>query len=250
MLMLLKIKELLAQFSPIFLIGRQRNTKSESMNRSHKRRQRLSNTGPYEFCLRLLPLSLCLLLFSCGKTDSYERPSSDSSPKGGNPQAWMLDSVHYDTLAPNPTPLANSYNSIEELVETALRGFEERDTTLLTSLLITRKEYLDIIYPELGTHWPAARDMREGVQMFFWENQRNTSISGLLKKLRDLKEKRLELVTLEFADGVEEYPSYKLHTGTRLQIRTETGDTITFTTVGSIVEKDSTYKLLSYRDRD
>ena len=184
---------------------------------------------------------------SCRTNDSSEQSASefDSLTKTMD---WMLDSAHFDMLTSNPIPLTDGYESVEELLRTALRGFEEQDTALLQRLLVTKSEYLEIIYPELGKHWPSARDMREEVQSFFWQNQYNSSMAGLLRRLKNFKERRLALIAFEFSDGVETYPSYKLHTGTRLQIRTETGDTISFTAIGSIVEKDNRYKLLSYRD--
>lgn len=196
-------------------------------------------------------LPFLLFLSSCGP----EKPASegnDSTQASGTPPAvsYVVTPAYYDTLSKNPAPLANGLSSVNALLTAVLEGVRRNDTTSLKNLLITRDEYLAIIYPELGKHWAGARDMRREIKEALWINHAGNAMKGLRRALRDLGGRELKLEKVEFADGTKEYASYTVYEGTIVTVKDREGREHKIGAIGSIVEKDGVFKLLSYRDSD
>ena len=55
---------------------------------------------------------------------------------------------------------------------------------------------------------------------------------------------------VRYADGGKPYDSYRIFEGTSVRARLDVGGEVDLHMLGSIVEMDGRYKLLSYRDRD
>ncbi len=193
-------------------------------------------------------LSLALLLVSC--TEQKQKEGAEAKQSADTQLSTLYDPAHYDTLAPNSTPLNGGTASAKALVAAALKGLQNNDTALLMSLLISQDEYLNIIYPEQGMHWAGARDKRPEVREFLWENHAGSSIKGLRRALRDLGGRTLTIEDINFSDGTKQYVSYRIHEGTVLTLVDESGHTHTTKAVGSIVEKDGAFKLMAWRDLD
>jgi hypothetical protein len=152
--------------------------------------------------------------------------------------------------ANRPARLAIGWESPESIVGRALEAFASHDTTRLEELLITREEFEQIIYPELGEHYPAARDKRPEARAFIWENQSASSRKALRKAMAELSGRRLSLVSLTLPRGGTRYSSYTIFEEPQVSVQLDDGTTAEMTALGSIVEIDGSYKLLSYRDRD
>ena len=140
--------------------------------------------------------------------------------------------------------------SIDDLVMRALSAFASRDTSRLQSLLITQNEFEHIVYPELGLHYPSARDARNETRVFLWEQQHLSARKGLYKALRDVGGKRMEQLDVRFADSAKRFLTYRLHEGTEVVVRMPDGSPATLFALGSIIERQGRFKLLSYRDID
>lgn len=190
-------------------------------------------------------------LSSCGSEEPGSKdnnpPPADAAPVAGS---YILTPAHYDTLARNPIPLMGGRPSADSLVAAALDGLGRNDTALLKELLVTRDEYMKVLYPELGKHWPGARDSRPEIAEALWTNHAGNAMKGLRRALRDLGGRKLTLKRVEFADGAKEYVSYTTHEGTIVTAAEAGGKEQTIGAIGSIVEKDGVFKLMSYRDRE
>ena len=201
-------------------------------------------------------LSMLVFLASCGEnngtSDGQAAAHTESSQKqnGGSAADYMLDSAHYAGLSYNPLTLSGGTSSTESLVHLALKGLQNNDTALLQSLVITEKEYMDIVFPEQGMHWAGARDSRPEVREFLWENQFGSSVKGLRRSLRDLGGRKLTLRNIDFTGGEKEYVSYTVHEGTEITVSDEEGKEHRLKAIGSIIEKDGTFKLMAWRDLD
>lgn len=188
-------------------------------------------------CVRLLALIvLSLVAAACG---GNHEPSDDSAARVGRA-----------TLLASGPRLHGGARSAYELVRAALVSFEARDTAALMNLLVSREEFLGVIYPELGMHYPVANDTRAETQAFLWENQTLGSIKGMMKALRELGGERMELKRITFEEGVKRFRTYTIHEGTRVSVQLVNGEEADMLALGSIVEMGGVYKLLTYRDRD
>lgn len=146
--------------------------------------------------------------------------------------------------------LKDGASSPRELVERVLESLAARDTASLASLLVDRDEYMRVVYPELGAHFAAARDTRAETMEFLWENQSLNALKGMRKALRELGGVQMQLVTIEFKEGERRFPSYRLFEGTEVVVNQNDGRTATLYALGTMIEKDGRYKLMSFRDLD
>jgi hypothetical protein len=146
--------------------------------------------------------------------------------------------------------LINGAASPDALIREALDALAASDTARLQRLLVTRDEFQNHIYPELGIHYPAANDMRPETRRFIWENQFMGSTKGLERALRDLGGKHMELLGVSYNEGGMKYASYSIYEGTRAHVRMDDGREALLHVFGSVVEMDGVYKLLTYRERD
>lgn len=201
-------------------------------------------------------LSMLVLLASCGDNSDTSGNRADTQTESSGTQNdqpaqdYMLDSAHYAALTYNPLTLNGGASSTESLVHLALKGLQKNDTALLQSLAITKDEYMDIVFPEQGMHWAGARDSRPEVREFLWENHFGSSVKGLRRTLRDLGGRKLTLRNIEFTGGEKKYISYTIHEATLLTVEDEQGKEHQIKAVGSIIEKDGTFKLMAWRDLD
>ncbi|MFW6200113.1 MAG: hypothetical protein ACOC8K_06045, partial [Gemmatimonadota bacterium] len=97
--------------------------------------------------------------------------------------------------------LANSHDSASALAESVLRAIARDDPEALRSAMVTREEYRELFWPEL----PESDDMTfEAAWQMNEANSRN-SRNGVMA---DFGGTEFELVSIEFAGGSEEYPSF------------------------------------------
>lgn len=159
------------------------------------------------------------------------------------------------TPVPNPTAmkqfgerLSGGYPSPEALVDAALRALHQRDTTALIRLAITQQEFNGSIYPEMGRHYPAARDTSQQAREFVWEHQYLSSTKAMLKGMRATGGMPLQLVSIRH-DERKDFGSYQLLENPVVRVRAE-GVEKELTMFGAIVAMRGTYKLLCYREPD
>jgi hypothetical protein len=146
--------------------------------------------------------------------------------------------------------LRNGFGSANALVKEALDAFAALDTARLERLMIDRAEFDRHLYPELGSRYPAARDTNELARGFVWENHWLSARKGMKKALRELGGKRISLLSVRFTGEIERFPTCTIHPGTEVKVKLDDGNEADLLALGSIVEMDGVYKLLSYRDRD
>lgn len=196
-----------------------------------------------------LLISVCTssILISCGgeaDTDGTDAKASDRSDT-----TYIRDSAFYASMDSNTVPLSGGASSPDELIGEVLTGLQRLDTASLQRLMITQGEFDTIIYPEQGMHYAGSRDMRPEVKRFIWQNLEGSRDKGLRRILRDLGERKLTAVSIEF-DDTKVFPSYVAHEGTKVTVTDEHGKKHELHSIGSLIEKDGIFKLMSYRDRD
>jgi len=194
----------------------------------------------------LLLITLCWFsLTGCGDEDG--KPASGEPT--GSPLSHLRDSSSYATLEPNRASLQYGYGSAEELIDALLAATARLDTTTLADLAISAEEWKEILYPEMGLHYPGARDSRPEIRDMIGELHFGASLKGLRRLLRDYGGRRLQRRSLEFTGDTLRFPSYTIYEGPDLRVSGPDGEG-RVTSVGSIVEKNGVWKLLSFRETD
>jgi uncharacterized membrane protein len=201
----------------------------------------------------LILCAAALLLASCGR---QEHSAAGSSISGSSPtvssaaEASVAKPVSMADVPAGVGTLSGGEHSPEALVSAALRAFTAQDTAALSRLMVTKDEWADQLYPEFPLYYPAARDTREETKRFLWENHFYSSVNALMRDLKKVGGRKMELVSLSYRDETQTFKTYTIHQGTLPRVRMEDGSVVNLSVLGSIVEKQGVYKLLSYRDKD
>ncbi len=190
----------------------------------------------------VVPGLIMIGLLGCAREESGE-------VNEGASLAHMRDSGDFAALPVNPLPLERGYRSAEELVDSLLDALEQLDSARLVDLAVSPDEWRKIIYPELGLHYPDARDDRAEIMEMLGELHFGSSLKGLHRMLRDFGGESIERTHLELGPPLK-FPSFTMHEKTKLTLSTPDAEDLPVTFLGSIVEKDGVFKLLSYRESD
>jgi hypothetical protein len=186
------------------------------------------------------------LLFTAGCDDNRNESPADRTKAD---TSFVRDSTWYASLLMNPARLQYGYSSPVELIDSLLQAVAVRDTATLADLAVSSTEWKEILFPEMGLHYPGARDSRPEIRDMIGELHFGSSQKGLRRLLRDYGGVRLRRLSMDMIGDTLHFPSYTIYDGTDLVVNGPDGEgRVTF--VGSIVEKDGVWKLLSYRETD
>jgi hypothetical protein len=132
--------------------------------------------------------------------------------------------------------------SVDELMTKLLAALEAKDLPAMENLRVTRQEHTDLLWPEFD-----AKNHNVDPD-FAWDMLNRRSHVGAGRAIGDYGGQALTLIGVEFTRDLERYPSFVLHRGTILHARTQTGEMLNLVFLGSVVELDGQFKLLSYKD--
>jgi hypothetical protein len=179
----------------------------------------------------VLVLVLVLVLDRPPAPRAVEPP--EASPRAGSAREGARALVH-------------ARSSLDEVALAALAALERKDAAALQDLRITKREYVELLFPE----FPMARDPRNTVTPeFAWFLLDSKSRSGLNEALQDHGGQRLELLEVIVSEGIEEYDSFRLHKKVKLRVGSpEKDEEAVIRLFGSVVELDGQFKILSYPD--
>jgi hypothetical protein len=138
------------------------------------------------------------------------------------------------------SPMSHARTSPEALARAALDALEAEDEEALKSLMITREEYLDLL-------WPSLPD-REYVPFdFVWSITGPRSRKARRQALQELGGLPLELVKVDLGDDVEVYDDFTLHQEARMTVRrTDTGAERVIPLMDVLVEMEGGWKFLNF----
>ena len=138
----------------------------------------------------------------------------------------------------------NSFNSPSEIGQAVVEALNQGDLSGLHQLRVSRKEYLSWIWPAFS----ASRPPHNYPEDFAWSNLNTKSSRAVRRLVKRYGENSLTFVKLGFEQKTEEYKDFQLLRGTVLTITNNSGQQKTLKILGSVVEKDGRYKLLSYKE--
>lgn len=136
--------------------------------------------------------------------------------------------------------MEGAYPSAEALVEAALDAVARKDTATLKSLLVTRDEHHDLLWESL----PESETLTFEYARLL--NEHNTG-KAMRRALERYGGEKFNLEKIEYTDGTETYPGFKLHLGTRLTVvRESDGAEGELALLDVLVERPEGWKLLNY----
>lgn len=132
----------------------------------------------------------------------------------------------------------------EELGQAVVEALNAKSEADLHRLRVDKEQYEKELWPE----FPGSRPEHNFTPNFAWGNMNKKCLKGVARWARIHGEKNYEFVRIQFTQPIQEYKSFKLRRGTRLTVRTPEGEELVLEILGSVVEKDNYYRLLSYDD--
>lgn len=138
--------------------------------------------------------------------------------------------------------MENAYPSAEALVEAALEAVADEDREAMQSLLVTRDEHFDLLWPSL----PESEHMT--FEYARWLNEHNTG-KAIQRALDRFGGKEFRLQRIQYTKETETYPEFTLHRGATLVVeRVSDGAEGELTLVDVLVERPEGWKLLDYEE--
>lgn len=137
---------------------------------------------------------------------------------------------------------SNSYDSREELVQTALDALERQDEAALWALIVTPEEHEQLLWEDL----PESKTYSfEYVRQWSERNSRK----GLRNTLARFGGIGFELIDIEFTEPTEEYPEFTVYLGAKLHVRRkDNGATGILPLLDVLVERKGQWKLMNFAD--
>jgi len=138
--------------------------------------------------------------------------------------------------------MEGAYPSAEALIEAALDAVAREDTAKMKSLLVTRDEHHDLLWPSL----PESGDL--SFEYARWLNEHNTG-KAMRRALERFGGQKFRLERIEYTRGTETYPGFTLHMGATLTVvREADGAEGELTLVDVLVERPEGWKLFDYEE--
>ena len=146
------------------------------------------------------------------------------------------------TLDSVPAALRHGAGSRDELVQRFIRAVETRDTTELPRLVIQRDEFITFYYP----HTRYTERPYELAPALLWFQMENPSSRGLNRLLERLGGRSLDFEGLSCPDEPRMEERNRIWDGCTVRVRGQDGTVAPHQLFGSILERDGTWKFLSY----
>lgn len=144
----------------------------------------------------------------------------------------------------NPTIKRGYGETPEDLGQAVVAALNAQSEEDLHSLRVDEEQYAKELWPE----FPSSRPELNFTPEFAWGNMNKKCLQGVAKWIRLYGGKNYEFVRIQFTKPTQPYDTFKLRRGTILTIRTSDGEERDLRILGSVVEKEKYYRLLSYDD--
>ncbi len=146
------------------------------------------------------------------------------------------------TLDSVPTALRHGASSRDELIQRFIRAVETRDTTELPRLVLQRDEFITFYYP----HTRYAERPYELAPALLWFQMENPSSRGLNRLLERMGGRSLGFEGLRCPDEPRIEDRNQIWEGCSVSVLGQDGTVAPHQLFGAILERDGTWKFLSY----
>jgi hypothetical protein len=138
----------------------------------------------------------------------------------------------------------NAKESAAALAAAILDALRREDARALRELRVSGGEFTQIIWPEIPQSRPPT-NLRPMGAWFFLERY---SIAGINEGLLEWGGRDLRLRRISFDIGGVHYPSFHLHHGVRIHVKTPEGDSAVVRFACSFAEHNGKWKVYTYKD--
>ncbi|MGH7551339.1 MAG: hypothetical protein ACREMD_05970 [Gemmatimonadota bacterium] len=140
--------------------------------------------------------------------------------------------------------LTGSAPSLDDLLLTFEVALVEHDTTRLLDLMITEREYREILYPA----FPAAHPPINARFETLWVTHYPDARRGLMRLLRDYGGRDVPILDLRFERPDQDFVNFVLHETSRVDAEVDGVREDDLRLFGSVVRVGDQWKILSYPD--
>jgi hypothetical protein len=197
--------------------------------------------------LLALTLLLTSLNIACVKQDSNAAPNREAANRLTRRTPPMLSTQRATepsvpaSVNAGARPLSNAQPSAVALARRFLQLLASGDVQTMRSLRLTKQEFCQYVFREL----PSSKIPNVTCD-FVWDQATLKSISGMSEMLPRHKGKQYELISVGFAKGTDQYPTYRVHKEAHLVVKDESGAETEVRLFGSMLEMDGQFKLFSF----
>lgn len=139
--------------------------------------------------------------------------------------------------------LSNGSSSREALTQRFMSAVQHNDSTELRRMVLAPREFADLVYPESPYTHPPYRQSPAIV----WYQIQNGSVTGLTRLLRRLGGQALSYVDSKCDKKPDRQGRNAIWTNCTVRV-SAAGETSRHRLFGSIIERDGTFKIVSYRN--
>lgn len=145
--------------------------------------------------------------------------------------------------------LEHAEGSIDALVARFVEALGSGRRDALRRIRLTEREYRDIVLSGHVEPGAPLRDYPDRVSTYAWQqlDTKSTYYEGAL--LDQFGKQNYQLKAVEYADGTQDYATYRAHKQLRLTLLDEDGEEVLIQT-GSIAEVEGQFKFVSFIVRD
>jgi len=136
--------------------------------------------------------------------------------------------------------------SLDELLRTVEGGLAESDTARLFELMVSEREYREIVFPELPASRPPIHASFESI----WVTHYPDAHRGLLHTLRLYGDRDVRILNVGFEDPDQDFGPFILHETSRVDIEVDGRREDDRRLFGSVIHAGGRWKVLSYPDGD
>ena len=180
-------------------------------------------------------------------------PADGSAPATTDHRPSHIDSIRpieeelrrfRATLPAIPDRLSGGAGSLEDLVEAWAAAANRADANALAALAVDRAEFATFYYP----HTRYIREPYELSPALVWFQLTNRSSRGLTRLLRTFQGTPIEVHGVRCAGAPKPMGAGLLHGPCAVTVADATGDLVDVRLFGPILERDGSFKFLSYEN--
>jgi hypothetical protein len=140
--------------------------------------------------------------------------------------------------------LQHASPSRDALVTRFMTAVAAADSSALRDMALNAREFVDLVYPE----GPNTKPPYKEDPALVWRTIQNPSQSGFIRLIRRQGEIPTKLVDYRCTGATEKQGKNTLISGCVLRLIDRKGETTSHRYFGSIIERDGTYKIVSYHN--
>jgi hypothetical protein len=171
-----------------------------------------------------------LLSAGCGEGDAAEGPARIAEVRP----------------VPQTIALEGGVASLDELLRTVERALADSDTARLFDLMVSEREYREVLYPALPASQPPINAPFETI----WVTHFPEAYRGLLRTVGLYGGRDLHILELRFDRPDQDFGRFILHETSRVDIQVDGRREDNRRLFGSVIHAGGRWKVLSYPDTD